>query len=142
MGRKNLHQSRPRNRLLFRIRVGRPPLGLRSRLWRRAVYGMTTAPRGISDLVLAPIEVSSATGVYVRGDIDALRTQGDLDNVARLELAIGFEGKAFLTAHAGSEHRDIGLAGAVRSSWRSQASQLEFFLHAPQLCALTGQLHR
>ena len=94
------------------------------------------------DAVLAPVGRSSATGVYMRSDIDAFRTQGDLDNVARLKLTIGFEGMAFLTAYAGSEHRDIGLAGTVRSSRRPQASQLEFFLHAPQLCALAGELHR
>src|SRR5689334_3438122 len=78
----------------------------------------------------------------VRDEIDdTFWTQCDLDHVSRLELGIGVRGAAFLPVQAASEHGDIGLAGiAVRTPWRLQASEPQFFLHALQLCALARQL--
>src|SRR6266550_4572297 len=97
---------------------------------------MATVLRGISGLgPSANKKRASSERCLLRGD-DVFRTQGDLDHVSRLELGIGVGGMAFLPVYAASEHGDIGLAGAVRSPWRPQASQLEFFLHTPQLCAL------
>src|SRR5258705_7401058 len=102
-----------------------------------AARSMVTAMRGILSLPRSRRFQEGFRGAVLlraRDEIDAFRTEGDLDHVSRLELGVGVGGTPFLPVQAPSEHGDIGLAGiAVRTPWRLQASEPQFFLHALQL---------